>query len=575
MSEEIEPQHLDDDFFKVIAGGDDLLAFLLAQSDSFKFSTVKFKADVDLYEIISANPVPGITLLERKERGPKPDILKELNPTFDCSDIQFDKPVLFVSCEFTMHVDFQNVNFRQGVSFRFSKFHKGLSLIRIKAEGTSTFGLISNQSVMVLNSSFNVLDNLYTKVDVEGNFHIENTSFNSGLNLSGCKVTDQLNLISIKLNGILDLSQSSLGTLNLGSIREPRVCCEVQDLNISRTEFQGQVQFSDLNINGTVSGQGAVFKESIFFTNVNFNQHAYLTHTTINKSIYLENVCAKGNFSFYGATFNAGVHFNEIDFSTANVSFTGSHINADLWIGSLLHKDAKVYSGTLNFHGAMISQTSIVRIFNLNNVMSPAGEIDFSNALIKGLLDIRNVYVNKITFNGTVVTGNIQDNNSLQSAIADRNTARLLKHEARRINNTISALNYNKIEMKLYAKTVKVRQFADWSMLKLNRISNNYGSDWVWGMGFTMACGLICYSIFNISIYGFGFFWADSWNFIYNDARFWSGFINYFWLPTGFNELARHGVVQGGIAGGIVFILGKILIAYGIYQTVSAFRKYI
>lgn len=371
------------------------------------------------------------------------------------------------------------------------------------------------------------------------------------------------------------MSQSKITTLNLGSLRNPAIRAELGDLNIAHTEFHGQVQLSGLNINGTVSGQGTVFKENIFFTNLNFNKHVYLTHSILDKPINADNVCAKGNFSFYGSTINADMHLNDIDFSNAYVSFTGSRINADLWLGALLHKDVKAFTGTINFQGAIIATTSIVRIFNLNTIKSPTGEIDFSNALIRGLLDIRNVYVNKITFKGTVVPGNIQDNNSLQLAIADGNTARLLKHEARRINNSISAVAYNKIEMKLYAETLSIRKFSDWSMLRLNLISNNYGSDWLWGAGFTIACGLICYSIFNISVFGFGFFWEDNWNFIYNDDKFWSGFVNYFWLPTGFNELTKYGIVQGGISGGFIFITGKILIAYGIYQTVAAFRKYI
>ena len=80
-----------------------------------------------------------------------------------------------------------------------------------------------------------------------------------------------------------------------------------------------------------------------------------------------------------------------------------------------------------------------------------------------------------------------------------------------------------------------------------------------------------------MSFQGFGFFWKDDWNFLWNDKQFWSGFINFFWLPTGFNELVsqKSKDVNGGEWGALFFILGKIIIAYGIYQTVAAFRKYI
>lgn len=574
MSEEIELKNVNDDLFRVIKSDNDLLEFLREQLDEFKFLSLKFTVDIDLHAILSVNPIPGITLLKRKSRETKPDILRTFSPVFDCTDIQFDKPVHFWNCHFEIPADFKNVVFKKGFSFNLSRFENELSMMMVRAERESIFGFKSGSSVMMMNCIFEVINNQYSEISVKGSFTIENTTINSGLDLNGCKINGQLNLISIKLNGRLDLSQSKITTLNLGSLRNSSIRSELGDLSIAYTEFQGQVQLSNLNINGKVSSQGAVFKENIFFTNLNFNKDVHLNHSILDKPINADNVCANGNFSFYGSTINADMHLNDIDFSNANVSFIGSRINADLWLGALLHNDVKAFTGTMTFQGAMIAATSIVRIFNLNTSKSPAGKIDFSNALIRGLLDIRNVYVNKITFNGTVVPGNIQDNNSLQLAIADGNTARLLKHEARRINNSISAVAYNKIEMKLYAETLSIRKFADWSMLRLNFISNNYGSDWLWGIVFTIACGLICYSMFIISVFGFGLFWEDNWNFIYNDNKFWSGFVNYFWLPTGFNALIKDDIVQGGIRGGFTFITGKIMIAYGIYQTVAAFRKY-
>ncbi|RCH53685.1 hypothetical protein DJ568_16755 [Mucilaginibacter hurinus] len=563
------------DFFKVVSSENDLLEILKEQSQEFKFLSVRFTIDIDLYAIVSENPIPGIILLERKFRGPKPDMLKELSPIFDCSDIQFDKPISFWNCHFSMHTNFQNSIFKHGFNFRLSTFENGLSMTKVIAEGKSTFGFISSSSVMIMNCFFAVIDNQYSELNVDGDFHINNTTINSELNLYRCKITGQLNLIGIKLNGNLDVSEATIANLNLGVFEDNTSRTELQNFNIAYTEFQGNVQIRNLNINGKVSGQGAVFKDNIFFTNLNFTNHVYLTHSIIDKPIYFDNVCAKGNFSFYGSTLNADIRLTDVDFTNANVSFTGSQINADLWIGSLLNEDSKVFNGKMNFQGAIISAKSIVRVFNLNNPGSPAGEIKFSNVIVRGLVDVKNVYVSKITFDGTIVSGNIQDDNSFRSAIVDRDTARLLKHEARKINNIISALSYNKIEMKLHADNLSIWKFTDWSMLKLNQISNNYGSNWLWGAGFTITCALFCYSIFTLSIFGFGFFWEDNWSFLYTDSKFWAGFINYFWLPTGFNELTKNGVVQGGGAGGVTYIIGKILIAYGIYQTVAAFRKYV
>ena len=87
--------------------------------------------------------------------------------------------------------------------------------------------------------------------------------------------------------------------------------------------------------------------------------------------------------------------------------------------------------------------------------------------------------------------------------------------------------------------------------------------------------GLLRYSISHISISNFGFFWEDGRNFLYNDASFWAGVANFFWLPAGFNELTRNGQVQGRIFCRVFICHGKDPDRYGIYQTAAAFRKYI
>ncbi len=575
MAQETDSEAFYNEFLKVVNSEEDFLEILKHESEEFNFSFIRFNVDIDLYSLIAKNPISSISLLSNERGSSRPRSLKELDPIFDCSNVCFSKPVIFFESIFHVPARFINAIFSKGFNFRKARFKKSLFMNNVSAEIASSFGFISCSSVTLLNCRFAAVDNRFTEVSTEGNFHIENTIVGSELNLSRCKVKGQLNLIGTTILGRLDLSQSIVNTFNVGNIRNPQTLTELNDLNIDEAEFEQQVNFSQLNVNGKVQANASVFRGNVFFTDVNFNNHVYLSYSMIDKSIYFKNVTAKRNFSFYGATINADLNFDEVDFSSANISFTGSRINCGLWLGSLLHKGAKEFTGEINFQGATVTSDSVIRIFNLNKAGMSAGKINFSNVLMKGLLDIQNVFVKEITLKGTVVPGNVQTNNLILSAIADRETARLLKHEARKINNNISALSYNKIEMRLYAKDLPIRAFADWSMLQLNRISNNYGTNWLRGAGFTIGSSLICYTLFNIFKLGFGFFWAENWNFLYNDAWFWSSFINYFWLPTGFNELTKNGNVNGGFLGGLTFVIGKILIAYGIYQTVAAFRKHI
>ncbi|MGN6178811.1 MAG: hypothetical protein ACTHNW_06500, partial [Mucilaginibacter sp.] len=226
------------------------------------------------------------------------------------------------------------------------------------------------------------------------------------------------------------------------------------------------------------------------------------------------------------------------------------------------------FEGQLSFKGAIFESGSILRIFRINANSPGKGIIDFRNALVKGLIDIRQVALEKISFEGAVVTGNIQDNGSISSAIEDVASARLLKHESRKINNHLSALRYYQLEMHLYAKTLNWKR-GDWYILGLNRLSNQFGLSWTRAVVFTLSSALLCYTLFTCFAHGLYQVTVD---------QYFAGLINYFWLPMGFNELVdpQHPVhVTGGFAGALFFILGKILIAYGIYQTIAAFRKHI
>jgi hypothetical protein len=561
-----------EEFFKVIRNDADMLALLLSQKEEFSFLSVRFEADIDLYQLVESNPIEGITLLDRNPREIKSQLLKQVNPEFECSHLQFSRPVSFINCTFTVKTNFQKVEFLSSINFRFSTFENELSLFEVISLKPCHFSFISKQSVIIFNSSFIITDSPHVGNIIEKNYHIENTTISSELNLNRSEIKGQLNLVNVKLTGSLKLKEAKIGSLNIHSSDYGN---SIQDLELSETEFSGQVQLSNLNINGFTKAQSTLFNNSFFLTNVRFNKDAYFNHAIFHKSIYIEGVSALKKLSFYGSTFNSKINFIDFDFTNANISFTGANINADLWVGPLLHHPSITFNGTLDFHGVGISSASIVRVINLNNISSPSGNIIFKNAYIKGLLDIRNVFLKEISFDGTVVLGNIQDNNSLYKAIKDRNSARLLKHEAKKINNTISAISYNKVEMKLFAKLITIKKISDWTILRLNHISNNYGTNWLLGVVFTFFSGLLFYTLFTLRYNSLTFLWEDRSRFIFIDQTFWAGFINYFWLPTGFNQLLNQHEVIGGFCGSIFFILGKILIAYGIYQTIAAFRKYI
>mgnify|MGYP001396096755 CR=1 FL=1 len=150
---------------------------------------------------------------------------------------------------------------------------------------------------------------------------------------------------------------------------------------------------------------------------------------------------------------------------------------------------------------------------------------------------------------------------------------RQLKYCAEDNKDKIQALIFKAYEIDAYQHTLSWKKdFPDLLMLWLNKISNNHGLSWNRGLLFTILCGLLFYLIFYVC---------------YDDLSyrmyFWGNFIKYIWLFNGIDDLIQFlklpshtlGDSLIRLLGSICYIIGKILVAYGIFQTISAFRKYV
>lgn len=561
-------------FEKVIKTDADML-HLLSGMEDLNFDSIRFKIDIDFCSLINLNQIEGVVVINDDEGVPLNKSLRKINPSFGISGLKFSIPVSFVDCVFEVPLKVKSSIFEEGIIIRLSEFEKGFEFFDVVAEGVSTFGFSSKKSVLFMRCKFSSLDMTYSNIKIDNNFYILESAINSGLDLTKCIVKNQLQL-SGKVDGAIDISEGEIGSLHIGSYEVNSKCTEINELILSELKISGQLQFNNVLFIGTVNARGVNFEELLFWENVEFQGKVFFRHCFFMRSIRSENVIVKRSINFYGSHFNSEMRFIEMDLHEADIILTGTHINSDLWLGALYYEDPVIFKGKINLEGAMISGNSIVRIFNLNSKEKPLGIIQFSNGLIRGLLDIRNVYVASITLDGTVVTGNIQDNNTLHYSIRDRNSARLMKHEAKKINNLISAGSYYKREMDLYSKSITYRQFHDWFILLMSRWSSDYGVNWGRAVLFTLIGGMLFYIPFFFLKEDYGFSTKEHSVFLLFDRSFWSGFINYFWLPTGFNELTKNGAeLVGGGFGASFFIIGKILIAFGIYQTIAAFRKFL
>lgn len=142
------------------------------------------------------------------------------------------------------------------------------------------------------------------------------------------------------------------------------------------------------------------------------------------------------------------------------------------------------------------------------------------------------------------------------------------------------ALRFKSYEMNAYRKSLKMswRTWDDVALLNLNRLSNKHGLSWFRGVVFTIILWQLCYSAFVMLKDGIAFPWEPDSVYLLGEQNYWNGAFQYLWLPNGLDELSalfqKDTTTISLICGAFFFLIGKIAIAYGIYQTISAFRKY-
>lgn len=153
------------------------------------------------------------------------------------------------------------------------------------------------------------------------------------------------------------------------------------------------------------------------------------------------------------------------------------------------------------------------------------------------------------------------------------------KNQALEKNDKITALHYRELEMISYAREMRKAKsnLEDRILLFLNNISNSHGLSWKRGIFFTLFSWISFFTLYIWSL------WGNQINtdctIIFNYKEYWFNAFNFLWLPsTDFNSLSLDQIKSLSLINIFLvftaFIFGKIMIGYGLYQTISAFRKH-
>lgn len=422
------------------------------------------------------------------------------------------------------------------------------------------------------NNTFN--ENFYIKSDFR-KLLLLYSRFNKRLYIKKGSKLERVVFEDSYFNDELIIMEANLGEINFSNSHFN------DKLNIVESNL-GVIDFSNSHFNNKLNIVGSNLGK-IDFSNCHFKDTAKIT---LNK--YNDNFTLDYSFSIFKSLFIIDSDFGNEE---------GDIIN--------LNKE-------ISFERSLISKDALILIRNVNSedkYKEYKGTINFNSANILGTISLQNIKVETINLENSTITGNINFED-VDFKVGKRKTFLKIKNELLKQNNNIDALEYKSKELNHYLKELAFsNKYIDkwikylnskcntWIMdvilmvigviflpillivaifsknlrevilLFINKISNNFGQSWVKGVSFTLFIWIFYFSLYKIM----GCYHILDMKYLNQTL---GEALSYFWLFGGLDELKTNNSIIITWREFVPFILGKIFIAFGIYQTIAAFRKY-
>lgn len=381
-------------------------------------------------------------------------------------------------------------------------------------------------------------------------------------------------IIRIKVNFIFDLRTIISELLQKSQTNKDHkyICHHI--INCSDSIFEYETDFSTFIFEKKSCFLNATFKGESSFSKSVFNDESDFSKSVFNKEVYFYDVIFGNKINFSASTFSAEANFKESVFNE-KANFSGIKFKNNK------EKD-KI---RILFNSIKLSDNSYISFNNINYdeilnkfTESKNSKIEIIKTVIDGRIDFHNVNIKKINFEGSNVMGSgVVNRINFEAECENSDTARFLKHEEIKRNDTIKVLKYKAIEKELYAKELiekTDKTFQTWAeifSINLSKLSNNHGQDWFRAVAFTLISGFFFFSLsVATGVFDYVHYTATGIN------TFFMGYFNYL-IPTNFNLIKcvdTNMNIFNLILFAIFYLLGKISVGYGIVEIVQAFRKF-
>ncbi len=428
-------------------------------------------------------------------------------------------------------------------------------------------------------------------------FCASNTPFNTGIEISGGEFYD---LVEFSQNSKIVSIDISGGVFHRMFAFTVEVI--VDELKISGGLFNDTFIFNNSTVKDNFSLSGGIFKESLILKNVNISRMDITDSVEVYNKIYFANITSEQIFIKNSNKITIDIdieidnksnteisNYNSVDEiiisdeikNTINISYTKIGFlsffelvaNKDVVISiTKVNIDKLYFYEAINFGNIIFK--SCRTIPKDNNPMlllnySDLGrtqfiDCDFSKAKI---FDFKSTRLTEIFIAGTIFPRKITTKGYSQRRLGYGQLKKVYENRG----DLIEARKYYAKEMIAYWQTLKWYSFGEHILLALNAISNGFTRYWMLGIGFTIA---VTYLFFYLYCNALGLEWVsiiDKYNGAEIPNR--AGKVFVFFQPWHKPDEVFKDIPNNNLSLLWDFI-SRLFIAFGIYQTIAAFRKH-
>ncbi|MBD0833362.1 pentapeptide repeat-containing protein [Aestuariibaculum sediminum] len=373
-------------------------------------------------------------------------------------------------------------------------------------------------------------------------------------------------------------------------MREINTLLELQTLNGQQVRagngYTWHGEYSNLIINFSLELNPPI--QNIKFHNCIFKEDFFIKRTVQGK-LYINDCTFEKDFDISGAVFPQKVRFQKNEYKGLAL-FNNTVFNdlVDFW-GSTFHKRTIFYK--TNFLGILVLSSVT---FNENLL--------FTYTLVEKMMILRGISLKKgLDLSLSIITGEVGiydfklsnfDSENIQSDTEHfqicvsrtgeiptknkRETFRIIKEKFLKVHNVIESLTYESLEKQAHSQYMKESRVVFFSNDRLiflfNNWSNKHRSSFKQGIKFTFIVAVVTYFLSIVTSGNFTLTLDDFWGNLFQNIKGFILTLNPIHRISNLKEI--YEIDDFGLAFYVFNYIGRVLVGYGTYQTIQAFRKY-